>query len=567
MIRRRKSLGAEGDLDRPYQSPSDPKFCTVDAAGRLGWESRRTRVVAAVKTMSEEPFWAHPWPWSVRLLGWAVPVALVLVVHWHSFESEDVTWLLLAADRLSHGGRWGRDILETNTPGAVLLYFPPAVAARLLPIAPLQACILWILAILIGCSAVLAHLFGLVCRRETASPQMTMAGWVALSVLAFGSGNFGLPMFGIGNNFGQRDAVIAALLMPLAWFLLCPELMSPRRRGYHRVAIVMAAVAFCIKPQFLLPLVLWFAIAAYRHGWRDALHRAGVAWLVPAGCAYLAVVLLVFPEWLGTARLAAQTYGAYRANAFTMAFVSIPAVLLLAIAWRMTPIAGGAQPLLRAATIVGSSYILLSWVEQKPWFYHQLPAVLTLLTALGLAVVARLPEITTGPRSAPAALALASVIPGLLLLTAWRNQAALHEAYEQHPLIRELRARLHPGSPWAVISASPLPGFPATLIEGYRWVLRGPSLWPLPGAIALVRQGQAEPGTDIVAAVSEGLAEDIEKGAPQVIVIDPHRSPLLPEDDMIALLSRTSHFAAVWARYRLVAHAAEFDLYVPREAP
>ena len=82
-----------------------------------------------------------------------------------------------------------------------------------------------------------------------------------------------------------------------------------------------------------------------------------------------------------------------------------------------------------AATIAGASYLVLSTIEQKPWFYHQLPAVLTLLAALGLAVVARLPEITTGRHSAIPALALAAIIPGLLLLTAWRNQAALIDAY------------------------------------------------------------------------------------------------------------------------------------------
>jgi hypothetical protein len=515
--------------------------------------------------LSEEPFWSRSWPWPMRALGWTILIALVLLIHWHAFESEDVTWLLVAADRLSHGGRWGADILETNTPGAVLLYLPAALAARVLPIAPLQACILWITAILIGCSLVAARVFALVLRRPPTSPQATMAGWVIFSVLAFGSGNFALPMFGIGNNFGQRDPVIAGLLLPLLGLMLWRDFELHNWRRLHRVAVVLAAIAFCIKPQFVLPFAIWIAIAVHRDGWRDALRRAGFAWLALAGIGYIAIVLLVFPEWLATARLAAQTYGAYRTNWLTIAFASIPAALLLVIAWRMTSRAGAAQPLLRAATIAGLCYLLLSLVEQKPWFYHQLPAVLTLLAALGLAVVARLPEITTGRHSAVAALALAAIIPGLLLLTAWRNQAALIDAYERHALVQELHQRLAPGDPWAVISVSPLPGFPATLIEGYRWVLRGPSLWPLPGAVTLRREGQAEEGAAIQTAVAEGLAEDLARGRPKLIVIDPHRSDMLPQDDLIALLSQTPRFAAVWSGYRLAGHAAEFDLYVPRD--
>src|SRR5689334_3572370 len=126
--------------------------------------------------LSEEPLWARPWPWSARLLGWAAVAALVLVLHWRAFESEDVSWLLVAAGRLIDGGRWGTDILETNTPGAVLLYLPAALAARGLPIAPLAACALWITAVLIGCSLVAAHVFALICRRSAQAPQATIAG-------------------------------------------------------------------------------------------------------------------------------------------------------------------------------------------------------------------------------------------------------------------------------------------------------------------------------------------------------------------------------------------------------
>ena len=515
----------------------------------------------------EEPFWSRPWSWPWVLLGWAVPVSLVLSLHWHAFESEDVSWLLVAADRLSHGGRWGVDILETNTPGAVLLYLPAALAARWLPIAPLQACTLWVTTVLIGCSLVAASVFALICRRPPKAPQATMAGLVIFSVLAFGSGNFAMPMFGIGNNFGQRDVVIAGLLLPILWLVLWPDFRPENGRTLHRLAIAMAAAAFCIKPQFVIPFAVWVAVAAYRHGWRDALRRAGFGWLALAGAGYIAIVLLAFPEWLATARLAAQTYGAYRGTWLTMAFVSIPALLLLAITWRMSPSSGEAQPLLRAATIAGASYLLLVLIEQKPWFYHQLPAVQTLLVALGLAIVARVPVITTGRHSAIAALALAAVIPGLLLLTTWRNQAALFNSYERHPLVQALHRDLAPGDPWAVISATPLPAFPTTLIERYRWVLRGPSLWPLPGAVALAREGHADPGLAIQMAVAEGLAEDIAKGHPKVIVLDPHRSDLLPQDDLLDLLQHTPRFASVWSGYRLAGHAAEFDLYVPTDRP
>jgi hypothetical protein len=307
-------------------------------------------------------------------------------------------------------------------------------------------------------------------------------------------------------------------------------------------------------------------VACYRHGWRDALRRIGFGWLAAAGIVYVALVLLVFPEWLATARLTAQTYSAYSGNWIEIGFASVPAVLLLAIAWRVLPQSGRAEPLLRAALIAGASYLLLAQIEQKSWFYHQLPALLTLLVALGVVIVARVPDMMSGRQAVPAALALAAILPGLLLLTAWRTQNALIGAYERQPLVQALRHDLRPGDPWAVISVTALPAFPTTAIEGYRWILRGPSLWPLPGAVAMIRGGNAETGAAIKTAVAEALADDLEKGRPKLIVIDHDRSTdLLPQDELLPMLLETPRFAAVWSGYRLVGAAGHYDLYVPHD--
>jgi hypothetical protein len=365
-----------------------------------------------------------------------------------------------------------------------------------------------------------------------------------------------MPIFGFGNNFGQRDPVIAALLLPILWLMLWPDFRRESCRALHRLAIAMAALAFCIKPQFVLPFAVWVAVAAYRHGWREALRRAGFGGLVLAGIGYIGFLLLAFPGYPATARLAIETYGAYRAPWAMVASGSILAMPLLAIAGLAAPRAGPARPLLGAAAIAGVSYILLALLELKPWFYHHLPAVLTPLAAIGVGIVAGLPRMMSG---VVAPLALAALIPALLFLTAWHSQAVLWADYERNPLVRELRRDLAPGDPWAVISTTSLPAFPTTVIEGYRWVLRGPSLWPLPGALSLSKDS----GAAIETAVAEGLAEDIEKGRPKLIVVDPRRNDLLPEGKVLDLLLPTPRFAAAWAHYRLARQLGGLDLYMP----
>jgi hypothetical protein len=246
---------------------------------------------------------------------------------------------------------------------------------------------------------------------------------------------------------------------------------------------------------------------------------------------------------------------------------AILAVPLIAVAAIAAPRAGSTRPLLAAAAIAGASEVLLALIEQKPWFYHQLPALLTPLAAIGLAIVAALPRMTTGRQGVVAALVLAAVIPGLLFLTAWRSQARLLAGYRADPLVQDLRRTLVPGDPWAVVSVNALPAFPTTLIEGYRWVLRGPSLWPLPGAVQLAARGGADAGAAIRSDVAEGLAADIEQGRPKLIVVDPRPNALLPQGDILALLLQTPHFASVWAGYRLERRVGGVDLYVPRENP
>jgi hypothetical protein len=143
---------------------------------------------------------------------------------------------------------------------------------------------------------------------------------------------------------------------------------------------------------------------------------------------------------------------------------------------------------------------------------------------------------------------------------------ALFAGYERHPVVIALHHRLQRGDPWAVLSASELPAFPTTVIEGYRWVLRGPCLWPLPGVIDRFHDGDPD-ATAIVETVANGVADDLERGHPKLIVVDRSPSDMMPQGALLELLLAVPRFATLWSGYRLVEQVGDLDLFVPRDQP
>src|SRR5215470_6254894 len=81
---------------------------------------------------------------------WATALAFYLTTHLHP----DVSWYLVATDRILDGARPYRDIIEVNPPLAFYLTTPPVFAARLLHLSS-SVCFVAYLSLLIAASVLL----------------------------------------------------------------------------------------------------------------------------------------------------------------------------------------------------------------------------------------------------------------------------------------------------------------------------------------------------------------------------------------------------------------------------
>lgn len=211
-----------------------------------------------------------------RLFGFLLLVAL-FILSWklqdQLYLNYDVSWLLLAVNRMLEGGSYSQDFFETNPPLILYLYLPPVILSKALPVklAVLFRSYLFLLVSgsLGACYFLLEKLF----KNDTSLFSL-------LFFLLLASVELVLPCY----DFGQREHLLVLLTLPYFLLLACQlqkETISPV------VALVLglaAGLGFAIKPHFLMVLMLseGYAVLFKKDKW---------AWLRPEVLAILGVLL------------------------------------------------------------------------------------------------------------------------------------------------------------------------------------------------------------------------------------------------------------------------------------
>lgn len=312
---------------------------------------------------------------TAETAGLAVVAVATVWLHLLLPVPSDVGWLLSVNEKLLAGQRLYAEVLETNPPMAVWLYWTPVL---------------------------LEHLTG--ARAE---------GFAVIETVGAGLLSLGLARAILGDRplAGVPIAAAAAvvLLLPLDAFAqrehfvlfgLMPWLASAIRRdagarpgtSWSIVAGCGLAVALAIKPHFAIVAGL-VALAAVvrRRSLRPALALEN--WIA-AGLllAYGAVILIVYPDFADSVLPAASVlYVPLRMDTGVLLLqphaVLVYLALLLAAAMYRGVLARDEMPLLLTA-IVGCLLVYL--VQGKGWGYHLLPGTsLAVLLVVGLARATR----------------------------------------------------------------------------------------------------------------------------------------------------------------------------------
>jgi len=501
--------------------------------------------------------------WLLASIVYLLLVIVTIRLRWFSLTNHDVAWLVTAAGRWLDGARYGRDIIEINTPAAMLLYVPPVWLAKLtnLPLGHLID--LWLSMIALAAAILAGHAVATSAGVSARSRLAFLTTFLIYVVLTF------YPAY----DFAQRDHFVAALLLPYALTTMNSAEASFRRAD-RLLAASLAAAALCIKPQYLLVTFGIWAVGLARHlaqrqggwtAWRRTLWQSDLPFIVVIGLLYIAAVIVVFPDWLPMLWRMQQFYSLYSAPFLQVLGNSLSYFVPLGIGATALCFPLPGRRFLQDGLLLASLTMLLVFLEHKPWAYHYLPILLFLGCGAATTLVISLPALTAFSRRPAAIAAVVALIPIYLATStdaANRNERDIYDSTLLAPVLQKFAQK---GDHIAFLSIAIPPGFPLVLEEGYVWALRYPCLWTLAGAAGLHQKGKLG-DADMEAALQEigtAVAQDLGQTPTKVVVVDlrPFKEQFPNGLDIVALLSHSPGFAQQWQNYALQTTDGGFAIY------
>ena len=484
--------------------------------------------------------------------------------------NHDVSWFIVAARRLLEGGRFGTDIYELNAPGGVLIYVPVAWVWKLTAW-PVE---IVLIGYVFAWTAVCLALIGWLLRRELGPGSARLRDAYLLLAAAI---LLTLP----ATDFGQREHLIVLLMLPYCLSQALVGAGTPPPALVRGTVAALAAIAIGIKPIYAPFPLLLMAIQARPLGLRRMFAGVETGVFMALGSAYLAMIVLVYPEWIEIARRAAQLYAAYgSAGYFSPRTLHWLGLLLPTFAVAAALNHGSIRsrnPVLHRwvdALLLFAAFALLLFVAQKRgWSYHRLPVKLVLGMAFGACLVTAARCFRRPAIEAAAAWSLVTVAAAVTLVSLTQARKDSKQAFRDSDLAQVVTRLAHP--PVVAFFATSLPpAFPLVTELGLDWGSRFPCLWTLAGLRyqELRRQagGNRAEATLSAAELSalEGeivgmVVADLNRYQPSVVVVDQSelKQAVDPGFDILARLSRHASFRDAWRPYLRAGASGSYVLY------
>jgi hypothetical protein len=401
----------------------------------------------------------------------------------------DIAWLLTVGEKWLDGAQLYVDIVETNPPGAVLLYIPAIVLARAADVTP-ESMVAGLT--LLGACASLWLAWRIARPPEKAWP----AAAFALGLLAI------LPAYA----FGERDHAALIFLLPVLACYVARATQRPVAVWQALVAGLCGGLALCLRPHDVLALAAALVFVGRRGGWRAVLTTENAALLV-TDLAYAMLVWSTFPAYVDDVLpLVAAVYapvhrpiGAMLINPTLL--IGLAALMGITVFHRPWPVP------VAATALAGLGALAAMLLQGKGWPYHGYPALALLLFAMGCASWAS-PHRLAG-------LTLLAVLLGLAY--AWMGLRRDTDA------VTAAVAQLAPRHPRMIaISPDIALGQPLTRTVNGVWVGTSWGEWVTDGVTALL-PGEPEKRHVLEAYAArerQTLASDIRRGRPDVVLIE-----------------------------------------------
>jgi hypothetical protein len=314
-------------------------------------------------------------------LAVGIVVLFSLFMPWRAGDNSDVSWIIVICEKLLDGQKLYVDIMETNPPFSVALYFGPVWLSCKLGVSA---------ELMVQCFVYLVFFAALslsvaVIERGRLFRELP-ARWIypALAVLF---------LLMPGSNFGQREHLGMMLFMPMLLLMMWragSDIRPPL--GLAVLVGFAASVLMLVKPHWALGIVLPYLLICWRR--RSVLACVTVENVVIGivCTSYLAVALVWFPEFFDKLLpLLVRYYISLKSHGHFLvvfpafvAFVGFIAMQMHKCGWRID---------VAIALASATGFFISTVYLGKYWGNHQYPYQVALLAGMLLAVGSRYRQI------------------------------------------------------------------------------------------------------------------------------------------------------------------------------
>lgn len=513
---------------------------------------------------------------AATLLGCLLIVLLGVGLQSRVHINHDVGWIAHSAAWLLDGKRFGTDILDPNPPLAWFLMLPAVAAARAGIVPEIVAIQAWCWGLAVAGLAVsfviLQPLARVVGRLETTI--LMLVGTAVVAILPIG-------------NFGQRDVIAFALMLPYLSSLLGRVAGAPPGRWVSVLAGFCAGAGLCLKPFLLaVPLLAEPLQALFARNPRSLI-RAETLAMAGALLSYAVAILLFARDYLEFALpLIRAVYWAYDNS---------PYIVLERFKEAVWPAAYASGIALATFSFTRVHFMLLAWVggfsasywlQGKGFPYHAYPILGASCIFLAYTVVHAGRSVWNSvliKRPAVRWFALAAMLlvaVPVLREPFWQAQRWYRSADPQtgdwgrtrQAVIDRLRAQgVGPGDYLYAFSTHPHPGFPTVNYLGARWAGRSVTQFAVPAHVRSPEVDDPKLLGEIGRATALQLAivvEDLQRHAPAYVMVEARQRRLglaFRRFDDLAYYGKDPDFARLWNCYVEIEPVDQIRLFRRRD--
>ncbi|MCI5077555.1 hypothetical protein [Oricola sp.] len=444
----------------------------------------------------------------------------------------DVSWLLIVADRVLNGETLYRDVYEINPPLSVALYLPWMGLEHLTGI---RAEVFTTLAVFAVLAVSMMLVLGILRRTAWLDGSVRPALFTVAALLFFAP----------TSVFAQREHWGMIAFLPCLTLIAARAVRGPRLEmplGLVIASGVLGAAIVCLKPYYVLAILLPVLISAARHRSLRILFAVENLAAAAVVVAYGLIVWKFFPAYAeNVLPIALDLYGtnwtdAGRASLEGLKVTGFAFAAVAVICWRTR-----FDPVVTSGFAASTGFLAVFLAQGKGWDYHLLPVVVTV--GLTLAIAWRQAPRRDGALGIGRILALCACV-SFAQWSADRIRNGTQYVFELASL-----DNLPPDATLLTFTQHLKLVHPAARHIRARWIARDGSDWI--AGLALKGLRTLPEGAPQAKTLRRRLAEVIDQKAAE-LATKPDLVVTVPEDDAAAAFLADPRIAAAMRDYRHV---------------